>query len=79
MSKQTKTKQSDILKSLGIESRQDLRQYILSEYLELIQSDKIEIKIQALKEVSKYLFNVTGTCNPLGTDLKNDDDMFKFN
>jgi hypothetical protein len=78
MSKTTKTKQSDILDKLGIESEQDLRQFVLCEYLELIQSEKIEIKMQALKEVSKYLFNVTGMCKPLGNDLK-DEDRFNFN
>jgi len=79
MSKETKTKQSEILNKLGIKSIQDLRQYVLNQYLELIESDKIGIKMQALKEVSRYLFSTTGMTNPIGADLKNEKSIFDFN
>lgn len=72
------TKKSEILSKLGIESIKDLRQYVLSQYLELIESEKIEIKMQALKEVSRYLFNTTGMCKPIGSSLKDEKSIFDF-
>ena len=46
----------NFIKELQIESREDLRNYILNEWLKLSQSDEQAIKITALKEISKYIF-----------------------
>jgi hypothetical protein len=68
------------LKALKINSNKDLRQYILNSWLELTESEKPEIKIQALKEISKYLFHISN-CNDISIakDLKNEDeDIFNL-
>lgn len=70
MAKELSKKQTEILVKLGIETIEDLREYVLTQYLELMQSEKPEIKMQALKEMSRYLFNTSGACIILGNDLK---------
>lgn len=59
----------NILKELQIESEQDLRNYVLNEWLKLSQSDEQATRIIALKEMSKYLFT---SYILLGRDLEND-------
>jgi len=46
----------NIQKELSIETRQDLRNYVLNEWLKLSQSDEQATRIIALKEMSKYIF-----------------------
>jgi len=59
----------NILKELQIESIQDLRNYVLNEWLKLSQSDEQAIRIIALKEMSKYLFT---SYILLGNELESD-------
>jgi hypothetical protein len=63
----------DILTELNIKSIQDLRKYVLYQWLELSQSDEAGTRILALKEMSRYLFNTSGACIVLGNDLENED------
>lgn len=50
-----KSKQ-DYIKTLKINSIRDLQKYILNNLLELVESDKPDLKINALKELSRYSF-----------------------
>lgn len=63
---------NNILQELNIVSIQDLRKYILYEWLKLSNSEDINIKIQALKEISRYLF---GNHLSIGNELTNENPL----
>ncbi|HEX2786618.1 MAG TPA: hypothetical protein VHP32_01845 [Ignavibacteria bacterium] len=46
----------DYKKSLNLKTLNDLRKYVLNNWLKIAESDKIEHKIIALKELGKYSF-----------------------
>lgn len=69
-------KEKNLIKKLNINSIQDLREYVLNAWLEMAESEKPEIRILALKEMSRYLFNTSGTCIILGTDLKDKTNIY---
>lgn len=66
----------DLSKELKINSMQDLRKYVLNSWLELSLSDEADTKIKALKEMSRYLFNTSGTCIVLGNDLRDEEKFY---
>jgi len=51
-----KIKENDFLGSLNIESEKDLQKYLMNKWLELLESDKQDHRIIALKELSRYSF-----------------------
>lgn len=51
-----KTKEKDLIESLGIESEKDLQKYLLNKWFELLESDKQDHRIIALKELSRFSF-----------------------
>jgi hypothetical protein len=71
-----KNNNKDLINELKINTIQDLRKYVLNNWLELTQSDEPETKIKALKEMSRYLFNTSGACIVLGNDLKDEDSLY---
>jgi len=50
------TKNKNYIESLGIESEKDIQKYLLNKWLELLESDKLDHKIIALKELSRISF-----------------------
>lgn len=54
--KGTLNKKTEILNALGIETYQQLTEKVILEYLELLQSDKTELKLFALRELTKIIF-----------------------
>lgn len=48
-----------IFDELDIKTSSDLKRYVLVSLLELSRSEKVEHKILALREISKYLFSAS--------------------
>lgn len=57
----TLNKKTELLKTLGIETYQQLTERIILEYLEMLNSDKKELKLFALKELTKIIFRSEGS------------------
>ncbi len=68
----TLNKKTELLNTLGITTYQELTERIILEYLEMLQSDKVQLKMFALKELSKIIFRSDNSMKYYSKEMLNE-------